>query len=131
MRTLNWLDCLCGHEDWVRTLNWTEDGQFLRSEDLWAVIFWHVATGRRLTEEESVRLVVAFPFSSGNVRYSAIAGKGETVFLQVGSETPLARVPLRLDWTSADGLNWAGGSGSEVYLLRLEGVAKNWSRAPS
>src|SRR5262249_11324577 len=101
------------------------DGQVLQSVDLVGkAIFWHAATGRGLTEDESSRHAADFLRRSRAHRYWVARGDGEAIFLLVHSQTPIARFPVRIDLDSVDGLAWAGMWGAQVYLLRLEGVAE-------
>jgi WD40 repeat protein len=132
---------LRGQQQAIFALNWTADGRFVLSEDYrkstCSFIYWDGRTGRQVPEEESKRLAAAFSPYSGKVGYSAVSRGGETVFRRADSETVIARFPLLLtdpvlsDWMTADGLTWAGTSGSVVYLLRLEGVAEDSARDPS
>jgi hypothetical protein len=79
--------------------------------------------GRRLTAEERVRLAPSFSSAIPAIRYFANTSGVETVFGAAGSETPLAWFPVGLSLQSTGGLTWADSAASQVYLLRLEGVA--------
>jgi hypothetical protein len=74
-----------------------------------------------LPEDESKRLAADFPQRSRAGRYRVSSGDGEAIFRQVYSQTPIAWFPVGIGLQSVDDLTWAGISGSQVYLLRLEG----------
>ena len=78
-----------------------------------------------MKEDESGPLAAVFPPQPRDGRHDVSARKeGEAVFLQSRSQTPIAWFPVRMDLDSVYGLTWAGRSGSEFYVLRLEGEDK-------
>jgi WD40 repeat protein len=122
------LACLRGHVTALgalRTLDWSLDGRFLQSSDYSLTnIIWDAATGRRLTDDERVRVAAVFPPRFIDRRHPiSIRNEREAIFIQTDSQTPIAWFPITMRLESLDGLTWAGISGLEViHLLRLEGM---------
>ncbi len=116
------LACLEGHLDWVRTLSWSPDGALLRSQDdSGRVIVWNRSTGQPATEAEVATLRVPFtatPSAPGPI--AAERAEGITRFRDVGTQAIGARYPVRAACQTFNGCTWAGSSGSEVIVLRLE-----------
>jgi hypothetical protein len=141
------LACLKGHGEHLVGVAWSPDGRFLRSEGA-SFHYWHPEAGShltRLTRGAYDCLAEAFPSGVGAGRQAVSLRNGEAIFSQpnpragfpellgfqplgpdekpVDTRTPIAWFPFGIKLQSVDGLTWAGYSESEVYLLRLEGVA--------
>jgi hypothetical protein len=111
-------------------------------------LYWNTETGNqleRLTRIGFENLAAAFPSGVGDARHVVSIRNGQVIFSQPNSRTgiralpgfqsldpdgnpgepwtPIAWYPLGIKLKSVDGLTWAGSWGSEVYLVRLEGVA--------
>jgi WD40 repeat protein len=116
------LACRRGHDKTsIRSLAWTDEGRVLQMVDDAARVTIWCATGWRPpnTKEERPQ-ATALRRSKGTC--SVGSRSGELVFVPLGEEAPVAWFPVDCGTAPADARTWAGASGSEVYLLRLEGV---------
>jgi WD40 repeat protein len=112
--------CLIGHEGRVVSLSWSPDGRRLRSA-AWGgkEILWDAVRGCRLQEQGEFRETSSQEEQTHGILARAIGG--EAVFFS--GDRDVAWFPGSLmDLTSQDGSTWAGKSGTELYLLRLEGL---------
>jgi WD40 repeat protein len=105
------------------------DGRLLQSQDLSDTeIVWDTETGRPLYTGSQWENGFAVYFDDhhlwGDASHDDIFGRieGESVFLQAKTHPPIAWFPVGIKLKTVDGRMWAGCSGSEVYLLRLEGM---------
>jgi hypothetical protein len=112
------------HEGPVGGLAFSLDGRFLRSEVITGlVVLWDAATRQRLSLGATQGPAPdAFGSARPQARFSAVSRHGEIAILPAGSETPIAWFPRDATPESADDVTWYFSAGSEVYLLRLEGV---------
>ena len=130
------LPILRGHEERVQEqpFRWSPDGELLQTDGFppgWPnstkEIVWDTVTGRRLYSGSELDNDFAFHFEDGDYGESShddifTRNDGEAIFLQAKSRPPIAWFPVGITLETVDGRTWAGSSGSEVYLLRLEGT---------
>jgi WD40 repeat protein len=116
----NQLASLSGHESPVWVLSWSPDGRQLRSKAGSGVeIFWDTVGSSRLPEQRDFH---PGPQAEQSALIRAKATGGETVFFL--GHRAVAWFPVSLDaLTSPNGRTWVGYAGTEVYLLRLEGIS--------